>query len=356
MNQYLEQTNPMIKEYFKILSPEGIPEFLWDYINTPEMQKQNGISVSCGTIYSKMYNQIWYSSLDHSIAVALIVWNFTKDKKQTLAGLFHDIATPVFKHTIDFMNGDYETQESTEELTTSIIENSQEIMSLLNRDNIKVEEIDDYHIYPIADNDTPQLAADRLEYTLSNGLGVTEKLWGLDEVKEIYQNIEIQKNEDGLDELAFKDKSKCEDYIHIISKLWPHWVNDEDRTVMQFFADICRSMNTAGYLTISDLYSLSEKEIINKILNCKDSYLSNAFKEFQKQTRAYKSEKPVENKYCVKVTGKTRYVNPLVVTKSGEKRISKLSSQANAEINEYLRFPKGGYYTYFDFNFKPYTK
>ena len=33
MNQYLEQTNPMIKEYFKILSPEGIPEFLWDYKN-----------------------------------------------------------------------------------------------------------------------------------------------------------------------------------------------------------------------------------------------------------------------------------------------------------------------------------
>lgn len=148
------------------------------------MQKQNGISVSCGTIYSKMYNQTWYSSLDHSIAVALIIWNFTKDKKQTLAGLFHDIATPVFKHTIDFMNGDYEVQESTEELTTKIIENSQEIMSLLNRDNIKVEEIDDYHIYPIADNDTPQLAADRLEYTLSNGLGVTEKLWALE-----YANI-----------------------------------------------------------------------------------------------------------------------------------------------------------------------
>ena len=69
------------------------PEFLLDYINTPEMQKQAGISVSCGTIYSKMYNQMWYSSLDHSVAVALIIWNFTHDKKQTLSGLFHDIAT-----------------------------------------------------------------------------------------------------------------------------------------------------------------------------------------------------------------------------------------------------------------------
>ena len=30
-------------------------------------------------------------------------------------------------------------------------------MDLLNRDGIKVEEICDYHIYPIADNDTPKL-------------------------------------------------------------------------------------------------------------------------------------------------------------------------------------------------------
>ena len=43
-------------------------------------------------------------------------------------------------------------------------------MDLLNRDGIKVEEISDYHIYPIADNDTPKLSADRFEYTFSNGI------------------------------------------------------------------------------------------------------------------------------------------------------------------------------------------
>ena len=150
-----------MKEYLKILSNE-IPDFLNDYINTPQMQKLAGISVSCGTYYTKLFDKmVWYSSLDHSIAVSLIVWNFTKDKKQTIAGLFHDIATPVFKHSIDFMNGDYKKQESTEELTTQIISESKEIMSLLKRDGIKIEEVDNYHIYPIADNDTPMLSADR---------------------------------------------------------------------------------------------------------------------------------------------------------------------------------------------------
>lgn len=63
------------------------------------------------------------------------------------------------------MNGDSEHQESTEERTEQVIRNSQTILSLLNRDGIKVEEISDYHIYPIADNNTPRLSADRFEYT-----------------------------------------------------------------------------------------------------------------------------------------------------------------------------------------------
>ena len=140
MSNYIENLNETVKSYFKILSNE-FPDFLNEYINTPAMLKQARISVSCGIIYSKMYNLMWYSSLDHSIAVSLIIWHFTKNKKQTLAGLFHDIATPVFKHSIDFMNKDYEKQESTEELTTKIISESKEIMALLNRDGIKIEEV-----------------------------------------------------------------------------------------------------------------------------------------------------------------------------------------------------------------------
>lgn len=106
-------------------------------------------------------------------------------KKQTLSGLFHDIATPVFKHCIDFMNGDSENQESTEERTEQIIKNSKEIMSLLKRDNIKLEEVSDYHIYPIADNDTPRLSSDRFEYTLSGGL-YQVRVFELEDIERYY--------------------------------------------------------------------------------------------------------------------------------------------------------------------------
>ena len=152
----MDTIDSRIKEYYKILSWD-FPSFLNDYIFTKEMQHQKEISVTCGKIYSKMFKYGYpYTSLDHSIGVSLIVWNFTADKKQTLAGLFHDIASPVFKHTVDIFNGDANKQESTEEKTSDIIKNSKEIMTLLRRDEIKLGEVDNYHIYPIADNDTPR--------------------------------------------------------------------------------------------------------------------------------------------------------------------------------------------------------
>lgn len=141
------------------------------------------------------------------------------------------------------MNKDYDKQESTEELTRKIISESKEIMSLLKIDNILIDEVCNYHIYPIADNDTSQLSADRLEYTLSNGLGVRKKLWNLNQVEKIYKNIEIQKNEDGIKELGFKNKEIAEEFVHIIGVLSPSYRDTKTNFSMQFLADIMEKMS-----------------------------------------------------------------------------------------------------------------
>ena len=228
-------------------------------------------------------------------------------------------------------------------------------MDLLKRDNIKLEEVDDYKIYPIADNDTPKLSADRFEYTFASGLTFF-RVWELDKIRKMYNNIVVTTNEDGIQELAFKDKEVCEEYIDTISKLWPEWVSDKDRTVMQFLADMCKSMNKAGYLTIEDLYTLSEQKVIDKILTCEDKYLSDSFKLFQDADTVYRSAIPADEKYCVNIKTKTRYVVPLVQSDDGVVRINQISETAANQITEYLNCPKGGYYTYFDFQFVPYEE
>ena len=355
MNKYLKNLNEEIRNYLKILSPD-FPEWLLEYIYTPEMLRLDGIGMSCGTLYTKVYNdKYFYSSLTHSVAVALILWNFTHDKKQTISGLFHDIATPTFKHCIDFMNGDSEHQESTEERTEQIIKDSKEIMKLLERDSIKVEEVSDYNIYPIADNDTPRLSADRLEYTLSGGL-YQVRIFELKNIENYYNNIVILKNEDGIDELAFQDIKLCENFIHDISKLWPRWVEDEDRLCMQFIADIVKSMNIKSYITVDDLYKFSEREVLQLIQNCEDNYIRNAFKNFQNATRdsVYKSDEPNNEIYCTSVKGKKRYINPLVNLDNKVSRIKDISMLANDDISNFLNM-KHHKFIGFNFDFKPYV-
>ena len=88
--------NENIKEYYSILS-EDFTEFLNDYIYTQEMQRLDGINQICGDYWKKenIYEDM-YSVLKHSVGVALIIWNFTHDNKQTIAGLLHDISSPAF--------------------------------------------------------------------------------------------------------------------------------------------------------------------------------------------------------------------------------------------------------------------
>ena len=342
MNKYYDNASKEIKEYFKVLEPE-FPEWLNEYINTKELLSQQYISVTCGTIYSDLFeSKFFFSSLEHSVAVALIVWHFTHDKKQTLSGLFHDIATPAFKHCVDFLNGDYMTQESTEDLTTNIIKNSKEIMKLLEKDNIDVSEIDNYHMYPIADNDTPKLSADRLEYSLSNAL-FTYELLDLDAIAEIYNDIEIEKNEEGEVELGFKTKKIARNFVKVTSRLSVIYREDRTRYSMQLIADILKRLSDENKITKEDLYKLKESDVISIIENSKYSKIFNIWK-YAKKVKTSK-EKP-ENVYYVHHGAKVRYIDPLF---NGE-RMSKCCKIAKKYIDNNLAYDMNNY-VYLDFNF-----
>ena len=340
--KYYDNISEELKAYFKILEP-NFPNWLNEYINTKELLSQQYISVTCGTIYSDLFeSDFFFSSLDHSVGVALIIWHFTHDKIQTLSGLFHDIATPTFKHCVDFINGDYMNQESTEDLTTEIIKNSKEIMELLKRDNIDIKEIDNYHLYPIADNDTPKLSSDRLEYSLSNALFVY-KLSNINDIKEIYNDIEIQKNEENQIELGFKTKKIARDFVKITSKLSIIYREDRTRYSMQFIADILKKLNEENIILKKDLYEKKESKIINIIENSKYKDIFNIWK----RAKVVKiSDTKPNDVYYVHHGAKIRYIDPLY---NGE-RISKCCKIAKKMIDDNLSYDMNKY-VYLDLKF-----
>jgi len=234
------------------------------------------------------------------------------------------------------------TQESTEDLTSKIIGSSKEIMDLLKRDNIKLEEVDDYHIYPVADNDTPKLSADRLEYSLSNAL-LTYKLSDIDEIKKIYSDIVLGKDEDGTLELSFKSKETALEFVKITSKLSIIYREDRTRYSMQLLADIIKKLNEDRLITKEDLYNMKESEVIEIIENSKYKDIFNIWKN-AKNVKVSK-EKP-KNVYFVHHGAKIRYIDPLV----NKKRMSSISEEAKKEIDKNLLYDMNNY-VYLDFKF-----
>lgn len=347
----LNKTNTELENYFKILSND-IPDFICEYVDTKEMQRLSGISQFCGIDYTKFKEcdlKYFFSRLDHSIAVALIVWNFTKDKKQTLAGLFHDISSPTFSHAVDFMNGDSLHQESTEKLTEDFIKNSKEIITLLKKDNINVEDVIDYKLYPIADNDRPKLSADRLEGLFSSKL-VWFKNWELTDIENLYNDIQIFKNEENTDELGFKNINYAKEFTKGSLELGYILQKNEDKLILNFLGDILKTGIKNNIFYEQDLFNSTEQEIILKIKTSQNDSIKKAWGYFENMSKIKRSDTLIENTYCISLDSKKRYIDPLVCEYNTINRLTEISNEFKENLNSF-KFFEDSKYAYIDFKF-----
>lgn len=303
-----------------------IPDFLLEFMQTDQMRRLKDVGMNCGCEYTQfdIFKKCQsYSRYDHSVGVALIIWHFTRDIKQSVAGLLHDIATPVFAHTIDFLNGDYVKQESTEDETENMIRNSAQLLNLLKKYHLKVEDVSNYHLYPIADNDTSQLSADRLEYSLGNMLnyGFVE----IERIKEYYQHIYVNESQN---ELAFDDFKIAVAFTKDVLKTAKVYIMDEDRYAMQSLSMLLKDAIVDGIITYQDLY-LNEKYVIEKLTN--NPEYKEKWTTFCHYSSIEKYDHKVENSFCIQA--KKRYILPLYQ----DIRINQLSCEIDSLIKAYLQ-------------------
>ena len=339
-----------IEEYYKILCPE-FPNFLKKYIELPILQRLSGIGLLCGTDWTSLYkNRFFYSRLDHSVGVALIIWNFTKDKTQTIAGLLHDVSTTVFSHVSDFRKGDALTQTSTEEPTTKMILSDSALCKLLESDGIEPKDVVDYHIYPIADNEIPSLSADRLEYMYPSGLAL-DGSWTFEEIAKTYNDLIILKNEENKDELGFKTIEMAELYCKKFCMIGHILQLNENKLSLQLLSQIMSKAVELDVLQEEDFMTLSESKIIEKIesfiskktLSIEEQKFATMYNTFRKMTKVeHTNQKLPEDKYfCVSLKVKQRYINPLVKVGANSqqaKRLSEVSDFANKLIKDFLEY------------------
>ena len=174
-----------------------------------------------------------------------------------------------------------------------MIKKDEELLKCLEKDSIALDSLKNLSIYPILENKSPKLCADRLDGVLH-----TCYIWlhthPLEEVKEVYEDLTVLTNEEG----------------------------NKDKYVMKYIAEVVKKASKNGWITIDDLYTKTEEEITSILSSHIPSFLK--FKEAEKVISC--KQKPVA--FFISFTTKKRNVIPLVKTRDGTMRITMISKYA----------------------------
>ena len=295
-----------LEYYLKLLNFDSMPEFLKKYLETPSLLRLKKIGYFCGMDYASdnIYDfREYISRYDHSLTVSLLTWKLTHNKTATIAALFHDIATPCFSHVIDYMNKDYDKQESTEEKTALILKNDVYLLNCFKEDYINIDDIINFKKFTVVDNERPKLCADRIDGIILTGIGWTKNIT-LEEIADIVNNLYIFKNEDDEDEIGFKDLRTAIRVMKINESIDKFCHSNEDNYMMELLANITRYAINNNYITYDDLYTYGEEELL--------SYLEKTCDELNKLIKLFKNIRKEEMENINLPHVKARIIKPIV--------------------------------------------
>ena len=271
-------------DYYKeLLNYNQIPDFLDKYLEAKSLLRLKKVGYFCGMDYASrsIYDFSTYiSRFDHSLTVALLVYKLTHDKLFTLQGLFHDLGTPVFSHVIDYMNEDYEEQESTEKEISDVIKSDEYLLKCFIEDNVDVEDIINFKKCSIVDNKRPKLCADRLDGIILTGIGWTKNI-NKEDIFEIINNTSVYQNEDNELEIGFINSNAGSKVLKINDSIDMICHSNEDNYMMNLLANIVKLLIKKDYITYKELYYLNEEEIIDILNNVDDLEIKELFNKFK---------------------------------------------------------------------------
>jgi len=272
-----------LQHYLKELGYLALPDFLIKYLKTPSLLRLKKVGYFCGMDYASkdIYNfREYISRYDHSITVSLIFYKLTRNKIAALAGLFHDIATPCFSHVIDYMNEDYEKQESTEEYTEYILRKDRYLLKCLKEDNININDIINFKRYPIVDNDRPKVCADRVDGVILTGIGWTKNV-SKEDITRIVQDMRVYINESNEEEIGFRSLSVAKKVLEVSKSIDVYCHSREDNYMMQLLAQITKLAINRKYILYDELYLYTEEELFSLLKGINDEELSSLILKFE---------------------------------------------------------------------------
>ncbi|WP_303909098.1 HD domain-containing protein [Thiohalomonas denitrificans] len=270
-----------------------------------------------------------FSRFDHSVGAMLLVRRLGATVQEQIAALLHDISHTAFSHVIDFVFDDQSGQSYHEEKKEEIVVNS-DIPAILNRHGMDWRQFMDEEQFPLLEQPSPALCADRLDYFLRDVEFL--KLANRSEIRAALESFVVAEGQIAINKL---DAARWLAYTFIEADR-ASWSSFREVGLYQLTAEAIKIANRCGLIEEADLWG-SDESLWSKLQSADHPEVTSVVRQITPGTRFTWSE---ENA-AFHVATKVRSIDPPVANGGTVALLSALDPIFARYRKEYLASKQG---------------
>ncbi len=248
---------------------------LLDLINTVAMQRlhgvlQHGVSALIGVTSTT-------TRFEHSMGTMLLVRRLGANLDEQIAALLHDVSHTAFSHVIDYVFDGHIDQNYHDDHKIDYVAHT-DIPTVLTKHGLRWMDYMEEDSFPLLEQPSPQLCADRLDYFLrdSRDLGLADD----DDVESALNHLTVDKGRIVVDDL---ESARWLGYTFIAADK-ASWANFREVGLYELTARAIRRGLAIGVLTDADLWG-TDQPAWEKLRRSSDSKLQHNLQRVKASTR-----------------------------------------------------------------------
>lgn len=265
-----------------------------------------------------------FSRFEHSVGAMLLVRRLGASFEEQVAALLHDVSHTAFSHVIDFVFDDQNGQSYHEDRKEEFIANS-DLPAILRRHGMDWRDFLDETGFPLLEQPSPALCADRLDYFLRDLEFL--RLASGNEIRRVLESLTTRQGRIVLDDV---NVARWLAYTFIEADR-ASWSNFREVGLYQLTAEAIKIAQRIGLIADDDLWG-SDEALWTKLRCAEDPGIRALTKLISPATRfTWDEERPM-----FRVATKVRSLDPHVIDGDTIRPLSQLEPGFGKYRNEYL--------------------
>src|SRR3989344_118509 len=273
-------------------------------IASSPLQRLKGLSQF--GVPDEFYHLVSYSRFEHSLGVMMLLKRFNASEEEQVAGLLHDVSHKAFSHVYDWVVGTASTESSQDDGHLDFLKKS-EIAEILEHYEYSVEAMTDYHRYGLLERESPDLCADRVDYSLRE--------FDPEAASKVFNGLMVY---DG--QIVCRDRETAALFGRVfLDRQMNHWGEFEGVARYHIFSKILKYALGNGIIQKED-FSHDDDYVVSKMKASADEQIINIFSYLRQRKLPQVHEGGIVHK-------KFRYIDPLFLSEGKAIRLSETDDE-----------------------------